>query len=366
MRKGNIVDIDNTSKDLEKVLNELERLTGIDIYHAVVGFSSGSVNSINNHAMVAANNASFEITAEDKERVLKSASNVALPAEKTLVQTLVREYKIDGFDGVKEPVGMAGSRLEVNVTLLIAATAAIQNLIRCTSNINLKIDKLIYNPLLAAEAVVLPFEKEVGVLLLDIGAGTTEISFFEKGHLAYATVLPIGVEYITHDISLVLRTSWEDAERIKIKYGIADPEQASEELMIDINNMKNKQNQTVSQKNIAEIIFARLLEIVEMVYAELKGFGILAKCPAGIVLSGGGAELSGFVEFLEKHLEMPVRLGKHENVNNLADEYNKPIYANVLGGLQYAAQNFDLKQFDAKLMPRLFDNVVYWIKDLFG
>jgi Actin-like ATPase involved in cell division len=179
MRKGNIVDIESAAKAVEACLNDLERLTGIEINNAVLGFSGGSISSLNNHAAVAIGNPNSEISRDDKERVLQSAHSISLPADKTIVQTVERQYIVDGYEGVMDPVGMVGSRLEAEVTIITAATAAIQNLYRCASRVNLHINSLLYNSLLAGEAVLVPAEKEMGVVLVDIGAGTTDVAFLK-------------------------------------------------------------------------------------------------------------------------------------------------------------------------------------------
>jgi cell division protein FtsA len=366
LRKGNIVDIKNTAEAVEIVLNELERLTGVEIYSALIGFSGRDIYSTVNHAAVTARGPDFEITEEDKERVLQAACDVSLPSDKTLVQTIIRQYVVDGYEDIKEPAGMAGSRLEAFVTLVVAATAVVQNIQRCTAQINLKIDRLVYNPLLAAESVLLPLEKEMGVVLIDIGAGTTEISFFAKGNLFHASVIPLGDEYFSKDLSLVLRTSWEEANRLKELYGMAEPGLAGDdEELIELRNTQGKEKKQVTRKMITEIIHARLVEMIELIYVELQRYGIIDNIPSGIVLTGGGAGLRGIVELLEENLDIPVRLGKPENIRGISEEYNKPHYANVLGGLQYISDSFDEKQLEIRGVPKIWDNITFWVKDLF-
>jgi cell division protein FtsA len=365
LRKGNIVDIKNTAEAVEMVLNELERLTGVEIYSALIGFSGRDIYSTINHAAVTAKGPNFEITEEDKERVLQTACDVSLPSDKILAQTIIRQYAVDGYEEIKEPVGMSGSRLEAFVTLIIVAVAAMQNIQRCAAQINLKIDGLIYNPLLAAEAVLLPMEKEMGVVLIDIGAGTTEISFFTKGNLFHASVIPLGDEYLSKDLSLVLRTYWEEANLLKERYGMADPVLADDEELIELHSIQGKEKKQVTKKMITEIIHARLLEMIELIYLELQRYGIIDNIPSGIVLTGGGAGLQGMVELVEENLNIPVRLGRPENIQGISEEYNKPHYANVLGGLQYISEGFDEKQLEIRGVPKIWDNITFWVKDLF-
>ncbi|MEN6350669.1 MAG: cell division protein FtsA [Syntrophomonas sp.] len=365
LRKGHIIDIESTARSMDMCLNDLERLTGVEAASALVGFSGGSIYAINNHAVVAVGNPNYEITAEDKERVLHSACNIALPPDKTIVQAIERQYIVDGYDGVRDPVGMVGSRLEVEVALIVAATAAIQNMQRCAQRINLQIDRIVYNPLLVAEAVLLPTEKEMGVVLVDIGGGTTEISMFESGSLLYTSVLPVGGEYITKDLAIVLRTSVEEAARIKEKNGVASPEIASNEIMINIKNIQGKDSKQVSQQVVADIISARVAEIVEMVYTELKNFSCLEKIPGGIVLSGGEAELPGMVKIFEDFTDLPVRLGIPENFRGIQLDFNRPQNATILGGLIYSASYLNLNCENRRGFSGIFDKIIYWWKDLF-
>lgn len=365
LRKGSIVDIESTAKAIDECLNNLERLTGIEILSASVGFSGVNISIVNNHAVVAIGNPSYEITQDDKERVLQSARNIGMPPDKAIVHTVERQYIVDGYDGVKDPVGMVGSRLECEVAIILSALAAIQNIKRSSARINLNLDGIIYNPLLASEAVLLPNEREMGVALVDIGAGTTNISFFEKGSILYTSVIPVGGEYITKDLAIVLRTSLEEADKIKIINGVASPEMAEHEKMIDVRNIQGRELKQVSQEVIADIISARVVEIMEMVYAELNHFGCLDRIFGGIVLTGGGASLTGIIQFTENYLHIPVRLGTPENLRGILVDFNKPENAAVLGGIIYAAQFIELGYQDKQQLPGIIDKIVFWLKDLF-
>lgn len=365
MRKGNIVDIESTSKAIELCLNDLERLTGVEINSAISGFSGGSISSHSSHAVVAVGNHNNEITQEDKERVLHSALNIALPPDKTVVQTVERQYIVDGYDGVQDPVGMMGSRLESEVTIITAASAAIQNLQRCANRINLHILGLLYNPLLAAEAVIVPAEKEMGVVLVDIGAGTTEVAFFENGSLAHTSVIPMGDEYLAKDLAIVLRTSMEEAARILEKSGAANPKLVQSDLMVNVRNIQGKDVKQVPQEVIAEIISARLLELVELIYAELKQFDCLDRIPSGLVLTGGGAEMPGIVDLFEQYLDMPVRIGMPENLRGMAREFNRAQNAVVLGGILYGTRVMGTQAKEAPLFTGFFDKILDWLRDLF-
>ncbi len=369
LKKGNIVDIEGTARAIENCLNELERLTGVQIYNALIGFSGISIDTVNNHAVVAVGNPSYEITPDDKERVLQSACNISLPPDKTLLQVIERQYIVDGYDGIKDPVGMVGSRLEAEVSIITAANAAIQNMQRSTARINLQVDYLIYNPLLLGESVLVPAEKEMGVVLIDFGAGITEVTIFEGGKILHSSVLPVGDEYITRDLAIILKTSIEEAARIKQQYGIASPEllgQDSQDSMVAIKNIQGKEIKQVSQQVIADIINARVVEIIAMILAEIKLYISVEDIPAGIVLSGGGAELPGLVDVMEDYLNTSVRTGLPENLRGLPTEFNRPQNAAVLGGVIYAVQNTKTFYNEEKGFTGIFHKINYWLKDLFS
>lgn len=365
LRKGSIIDIESTAKSIDNCLNDLERLTGIEVLNALIGFSGISITIVNNHAVVAVANPTYEITLEDRERVLQSARNLSLPLDKAIVQVIERQYIVDEYDGVKDPVGMVGSRLEAEVAIIVGAIAAIQNLQRSANRINLHVDRVIYNSLLAAESVLSAAEKDMGVVLVDIGGGTTEISYFENGSILHTAVLPMGGEYVTKDLAIVLRTSMEEANRIKERHGVASPDMAKSDLMINVCNIQGKDARQVSQQVIADIISARVIEMIEMIYAELKQFGGLNRMPGGIVLTGGGAELVGFADIMEEYTGIPVRLGLPENLRGLPVDFNRPQNAAVLGGILYSARQAGSKQEESPRFMGIVDRISYWLKDLF-
>ena len=365
LRKGQIIDIEYAAKALESTLAQLERQTGVEIDNALMGFSGGDLYSMENQADVALKKSKLGITKEDKERVMQAVSQVNIEPDQSVVQAIIKQFAIDGFGGVREPIGMAGSRLEAGAALIVTSSLTVQNIYRLAEYVDLKIDALVYNPLLAAEAVLLPVEKDIGVVLLDIGGGTIDLSFFNQGSLSIASVIPMGDEYLIKDLSLVLRTSWKEAAIIKEKYGVDDSNKAKAESFLEVGNIQGSDIKQVSQKTIEEIISARLGEMVELVYAELRAFGINDRIPAGLVLTGGGASLSGIVELVKAHMDLPVRVGVPENMSQSTSDYFQPIYANVLGGLHYISKNFDVKQLDIKGVPKIWNDITYILKYLF-
>ncbi len=283
-----------------------------------------------------------------------------------MVQVIERQYIVDGYEGVKDPVGMVGNRLEVEIAIIIAATAALQNIHRSTQNINLQVNGIVYNPLLEKEVVLMPAELEMGVVLVNMGAGLTEISFFESGNLLYTSVLPVGGEYITRDLAIVLRTSIEEAERIKEEYGNVCVEMTNEEDLITIRNISATDTRTVSSRVVAEIIAARVYEIMEMIYAELNRFNCLSDMPGGIVLSGGSALLKNIDKVMEDYFNVPVRIGFPDRIAGLSTDYKNPELVDVIGALLYGAQNIDISYQNSKGISKIIDRISYFMKDLFS
>ena len=365
IRKGHIVDIESAAQSMEEALNALERLTGMEISGALIGFSGTSLSTINNHTVVAVGTPSYEISQDDKSRVLHSAQTISLPPDKSIVQVVERQYIIDGYDGVKEPVGMVGSRLEAEITVIVAAIAAVQNLQRSAGRINLEVEGLVFNPLLTAEAVLMPTEMEMGVALVDIGGGAIDVSVFERGSLLCASVLPLGGEHITKDLAIILKTSLEEAASLKERSEITAL-QADDDAVIEIKDVQGQPGHQVSQQLVAEIISARVLEIAQMVYRELRQFDAINRIPAGIVVTGGGAELIGMPELFEEYLGVPVRLGAPDRVIGLASEYRRPCYGAAVGGLICAARHIGPHKFENKRgLSSLIDRMGEWYKDFF-
>lgn len=363
-KKGNIVNIESASRSIDDCLIELERITGIEIVQALLCFSGISLATIFNRAVIAVGN--NEISYDDKVRVLQSAKNIPIPADRTIFQVIERQYIIDEYDGVKDPIGMLGSRLEVELVLITAAASAIQNMQKVTSRINLGIEKYVYSQLLSGDAILYPAEKEMGVVIVDIGGGTTGISVYEKGTLYFSSVLPVGGESFTKDLAIVLKTSVEEAELIKVKIGIKNNLLEGEEDYIDIKDIQGKELSKVSIELISNIIQARAIEMADMIYNELYNNDCLDLIPGGIVLTGGGALLEGLNECWEEYLSIAVRLGRPENIHALSNEYKCPQNSVVLGGLLYGAEK--KKSIIIKSENNLgtvFERIYLWFKEFF-
>lgn len=367
LKKANIVDIELAAKTVETALNELEKMTGVEIMSAIAGFSNASISASHSSAVVALSGSNFEIGSVEIGKVLEAAGSIPIPADRAIVQVIEKQYVVDGYEGVKDPSGMTGQRLEAEVVLISAAAAAVQNMQRSAKRINLQLEQLVFNQILAAEAVLLPAEKEMGVVLIDIGGGTTEISLFRQGALLSTVVLPCGADYITQDLAIILKTSREEAKRIKENYGMASPELVHHDIIVNVNNLQGNQSRQISQLLIAEIISARILDMLEMMFGEIEKMTDLDNLAGGVVLTGGGAELTGMVDLMQAYLDIPVRLGVPVNIVGLRNEYNKPQYSVALGSLVYGCKKVQPSLTSAKPgVSSVLYKFNYWLKDLFA
>ena len=365
LRRGNVIDLEDTAHAIDDCLNELERLCGINIASARIGFSGAGISSLSNRAVVAVGNPGEEIRSEDVERVMHAAKMVPIPADRSIIQMLPRQFIVDGYDGVADAVGMAGSRLEVETTLITASHTAVQNLIKSVVRTGLQIKDLNPNALLTGESVLTPAEKEMGVVLVDIGGGTTDISIYERGTLAFNSTLPVGGEHITRDLAVGLRTTVEGANRIKEQHGCVNIE-SEESKEIEVTSMHGQEVRSVSLQVIASIIQPRVQEILELVQSELFRAGLIGIPPGGMVLTGGTSNLGGITRLVEEYLHIPARSGVPENVSVVTDDFKKAQYAAVIGALLYdsktATSDVSLEQ---ELMDSWLGRIILWFKDLF-
>lgn len=366
LRKGNIIDIENTARAIDDCLNELERLCGVNIASARVGFSGANVATISNRGMVAVGHPGNEIAPEDVDRVMHAARMISIPPDRSVVHLLPRQFIVDGYEGVVDAVGMVGSRLEVDAVLVTAATTAVQNLLKSVGRTGLKVKDLTLNALLAAESVLSPAEKEMGVVLVDIGGGTTDISIYEQGSLAFGSILPVGGEYITRDLAIGLRTTIEEAKRIKEQHGCACLDMAQEGVEVEVSGINGKDTRRVSEKLIASIIQPRVEELLEIIQSELFRAGVMGIPPGGMVLTGGTSNLKGIAKLVEEYLHIPARIGVPENARSLNGEFKQAQYAAVLGALLYdlkaATPDVALEQ---ELLGNWLGRIILWFKDLF-
>jgi len=368
MRKGIIVDIERTSRAIEKAVEEAERMSGYEIDSVFVGITGPHINSINNHGVVAVSNEKSEITVEDVQRALQAAKVITLPQDRKIIHVLPRQYIVDGYNGILDPVGMFGSRLEVETSIVTGARASIQNTLKSVEKTGLRVEALVLNTLASAEAVLLSTEKELGTVLVDIGAGTTEIAIFREGSLVYAAVIPIGGDHITSDLAVGLRTPIAQAEKVKMEEGCVLTDLMPDENYIEIPNVGGQEVRRVSRRMIASIIEPRVTEILTLVKEKIDASGYAEVLPGGVVLTGGSASLEGLIQLAMEKLGLPVRIGTPQNVGGLVDIINSPSYATAIGLVCFGAKKITFSETSVEKDPLLggfFQRIKAWFADLF-
>ena len=331
LRKGVIVDFEETIKSINESVDKAEKNSGITVNSAIVSLGGNHIMSQSSKGVSAVGRADGEVTVDDIERVINAAQAISVPANKEIVHIIPKNYFLDDQKNIKDPLGMTGVRLEVDATIIEGSTPVIKNLAKCIEQAGIKIDGLVLAPLAAAKACLSKRQKELGVVLVDIGGGTTSVAVYEESELLHVTVLPIGGNNITNDVAIELRTSVDVAERVKIEYGNAMPNEISKKEDINLAEIDPQEEGIVSRHHCAEIIEARLAEIFEMVNAELKKIGRERLLPAGVVLTGGTAKLPGAVDLAKDILGLPSQAGFPKPLGGLVDKVDEPSYATVMG-----------------------------------
>lgn len=331
MRRGVITDVEEAVSAVASSVEEAERMAGLPVESVYISIAGDHLTSTNNKGLIAIPRGREEITHEDVVRVIETAQAVTLPANRDTLHVIPRMFIVDGQEGIKEPVGMSGARLEVDAHVVTGSSPFIKNLRRTVEQAGVPVASFVVGPLAAAKAVLSKKQKELGVVLIDIGAGTTGIVVFEEGYIYHSAVLPVGSSHITSDIALGLRTSLDVAERVKCEHGVASPILLSDKDTIDLSRLDREEEQIVSRRYVAEIIDARLAEIFAMVKTELKKVGRDGMLPAGAVLVGGGSKLAGIVESAKEYLGLPAQLGFPVELKGMVDSLDDPAYATVIG-----------------------------------
>lgn len=347
LRKGQVVDIEEAVAAISQSLEEAERMAGYSVGSAFVSVGGSHISSQNSRGVVAVAEPEKEISQSDVDRVIEAAKAISLPSSREIIHVLPRGYTVDGQEGVKDPLGMTGVRLEAETHIISASATATRNLAKCLDEVGVDVDSLVFSGLASSEAALSETERELGVVLVDIGGGTTDICLYTEGGLAYSSVLPVGAKNITSDLAIGLRVSLESAEKIKLflgqkpKLAVLPEEQRAkentapqkEEKEVDLKNLGLSENlEKVSQKTLTEgIIKPRLNEIFTMVALEIKKSGFGGLTPSGVVITGGGAETVGMIEAAKRILAMPVRKGVPSSMTGLIDEIQTPVFSGALG-----------------------------------
>ncbi|MCM3160406.1 cell division protein FtsA [Metabacillus litoralis] len=333
LRKGSIVDIDETVHSIKKAVEQAERMVGISLTRVVVGVTGNHVQLQDCHGVVAVSSENREISNEDVRRVIEAAQVISIPPEREIIDVIPRQFIVDGLDEINDPRGMLGVRLEMEGTIITGSKTILHNLLRCVERAGLEITDICLQPLAAGSVALSKDEKNLGVALVEIGGGSTTIAVFEQNHLIASSVLPVGGEHITKDLSIGLRTTTDEAERIKLKYGHAFYDHASEDEIFEAAVIGSDQKRTFNQLEVADIIEARLEELYELILHELRRLGI-GELPGGFVLTGGTVRMPGVLELGQVVLQNSVRIASPDYIG-----VREPQYMTGVGLIQFAYKN---------------------------
>ncbi len=337
LKKGVVVNIESTVQSIQRALEEAELMAGCEIHSVHAGIAGNHIRSLNSHGIVAIKER--EVTHGDVERVIDAARAVAIPADQKILHILPQEFIIDEQEGIREPIGMSGVRLEARVHMVTGAVSAAQNIVKCVRRCGLDVDDLILEQLSSSYAVLSDDEKELGVCLVDIGGGTTDIAIFTDGSIRHTAVIPIAGDQVTNDIAVALRTPTQHAEEIKIKYACALTQLAASDETIEVPSIGDRPSRRLSRQTLAEVVEPRYEELLTLVQAELRRSGFEDLVAGGVVMTGGSSKMEGLIELAEEVFHMPVRLGVPQYVTGLVDVVRNPIYATGVGLLLFGYQN---------------------------
>jgi len=366
LRKGVVVNIESTVESIKGAVEEAERSAGCEISSVYVGIAGAHIRGQNSLGIVPVKGR--EVRKEDMERAIAAARAIAIPLDRQIIHTIPQYYLVDEQDGIIDPLGMAGVRLEAKAHIVTGAITSIQNVIKSISRIGLEVKELVLEQLAASEAVLSNDEKALGAALIDIGGGTTDIAVFSEGSIKHTAVLPVGGQYVTSDISTGLRTPLTEAEKIKIEYGCAYMPLIPKDEMIEVPSVGGREPRNVSRQILGRIIEPRMDEILTMAQKEISRSGCEDILAAGIVLTGGGAILEGIPELAEQIFNMPVRRGVPMGTFGLTDIVNSPLYATGVGLVLYAGRNItreNMMRMEGNYINRLYRRFRQWVLDFY-
>jgi cell division protein FtsA len=338
LRKGVVVNIDSTVDAIKQAVAEAEQMAGVEVSSVYAGVAGGHIRGLNSRGAVAVSGRDREVSRADVERAVDAARAINLPPDREVIHVLPQTFMVDGAEGIREPVGMAGARLEVEVHVITGAVASIQNVIRCANRAGLTVHDIVLEPLASADAVLCPDERELGVVLIDIGGGTTDLAFFRDGAVWHTASLPLGGDHVTNDIAVGLRTPVGEAEDLKRRYGCALTALVSAEETVKVPSVGGRRPRQLSRQILSEIVQPRVEEIFTLVAREMHKIGFADAATAGVVVTGGTAIMEGVPELAEAVFDLPVRRGLPETVGGLSDVVKSPIYATGVGLALYGAR----------------------------
>jgi cell division protein FtsA len=368
LRKGTVVNIEATVEAIRKAVDEAELMAATEIRSVVAGSAGSHIKGFNSHGVVAVKKR--EVENEDVERVMEAARAVALPTDREVLHVLPQEFVVDDQDGIKDPVSMTGVRLEARVHIVTGAISSGQNLVKCCNRAGLVVQDVLGGPLAAVEAVLTPEERELGVLLIDIGAGTTSLTVLQNDSIRHTAVLPVGGGHVTNDLAAALRTPFAEAERLKQRCGSAVASAASSDLSIEVPGLGGRAAQKLSPRALAMVIEPRAEEMLALVRSEVERAGCESLLTSGVVLTGGGAVLGGMNELAERVFRTPVRVGLPLHLSGLVDVVASPMYATAVGlvlhGLKRFQQTSGRKSSTAQgTMDRARHRMMEWLREFF-
>ncbi len=363
IKKGGVVNIPEVTRAIAESVDAAERLAGVDITSAYVSITGAQVASQNSRGKVMVYRRRGGITEDDIARVVEVAKAVAVPHNRQILHAIPRSFVVDGQEGVQDPRGMDGSRLEVEVHIITVSSSAVNNLTKCVRRAGVEVEGLVFAPLASGEAVLTSAEREMGVVVADVGGGTTDVAVYVEGSPAYVGVIEVGGEYITGDIAHVLNMPPSSAEDVKKKYGHAISDDIPEGESFDAYVFGDRSHRTVPRRYLAEIIQARVEELFELIFREAQRSGYVNRLPAGIVLCGGTALLSGISELGQDTLNLPVRVGRPRGVEGIAEVLEDPSYATAVGLVLWPLRRQEFKT-GVEEGPRWFERLWDWLKTL--
>lgn len=364
LKKGVVVDLEEAAASIRKATEEAELKSGISVDWVTAGISGDHIQSYNCHGAVSIERKNQEVTQEDMTQVIHAAQSIPIPPGREIIHVLPQEFFLDNRGDIQNPVGLTGSRLDVDIHVVTCDSALNQNLINAVNRADMRVKKVVLQQFASAEAVLTRGEKELGVVVIDIGGGTTDIALFVKNAIRFSSVLPVGGAHFTRDLAVGLRTPIEDAERIKKEFGSVMLEGIADDEVVDIPGVGTRGARDLPQKMICEILRARAVELLELVKDQIAGSGEREQLLAGAILTGGGSMLNGIIDLAEEILEMPVRQGFPQDVQGLTEELSHPVYAGAIGLTIFEARNGTeqrKRHGKANSSPWLLSRILSWV-----
>lgn len=372
MRRGVIVDVEGAVRAIREAVEKAEHMADAHVRSVTLAVAGPHVQSFNNRGVIAIAREDKEISEDDVERALEAARVLTIPPDRDIIHVLSREFIVDGYDGIRDPVGMVGNRLEVEANIVTGSTTSIENVLRCVARADLKVEATILSGLASGEAVLHPAERELGVVVADIGGGTTDIAVFDRGGLWHAAVIPVGGDHITNDLAVGLRTPLAQAEKVKIQDGLASVDLAPADAYLELPDVGGSRTHRVGKRALAEIIQPRVEELFALIMKEIKKSGREGMLPGGVVVTGGTALLKGLDEVGQAETGLPVRVGYPQGQAGLAELVRSPSCACAVGLIRVAAQQHLLAPDEGGsrgggrsgngVLARLFGGLSDWLK----